>query len=119
MFFGDRTPRGFRMLDWNDRDDVSEGTAVQCPTNLVMSSIMRCELSIRPLSESKASAVEDLYALTSFFVDNSDTIRERNVLYVIPHVGDEVRLVQSLLNVYLGRHQYPLNNDTIDNRALD
>ena len=86
---------GMGGVDWG-------GDSNSKNTHAIMSSVIRCELSIRPRSARRESAAEDLYALCGVVSVPKAHCRKRfNALDVIPHAAEKVRLIQSCLDVAL------------------
>ena len=69
-----------------------------------MSSVMRCELSIRPRSASNESAAEDLYALHAESKQQVTSLQKcLDALYVIANAAEQVGLIHGRLDISLRR----------------
>ena len=66
-----------------------------------MSSVIRCELSIRVRSASKESAAEDLYALLIIKICRMRTTKESYALYIISYASQQIHLLESMLYICL------------------
>ena len=71
-------------------------------THAIMSSVMRCELSIRPRSASNESAAEDLYALHAGSKQQVTSLQKcLDALYVVANAAEQVGLIHGRLDISL------------------
>ena len=70
-------------------------------TYAIMSSVIRCELSMRPRSASSESAAEDLYALFHRLAVALYGNTQEDALYIVPDAAKEVSLIKGCLHVGL------------------